>query len=292
LGLVEAWGAALAYTVQLYFDFSGYSDMAVGISRLFGIRLPANFYSPYKAESIVEFWRRWHMTLSRFLRDYLYIPLGGNLHGTARRYLNLLATMLLGGLWHGAGWTFIVWGGLHGTYLIVNHTWSAAVASSCLAPLRGSRPWRFAAWGLTFLCVSIAWVFFRADTLETALSILSGMAGMNGMVLPEGWLAKMGGLGSSLTYFGVTSADISDSFGGRQQLAWTSLLLAIAWFAPNTQEIMARYRPVLAPYSENMPSTNHLQWRPDRLWLCFIGALAIWAILNINRVSEFLYWQF
>src|SRR6516225_4328018 len=118
-----AWLAILAYTLQIYFDFSGYSDMAIGLALLFGIRLPVNFRSPYKAFSIIEFWRRWHITLSRFLRDYLYIPLGGNRFGVGRRYLNLMLTMLLGGLWHGAGWTFLIWGGLHGLYLVVNHQW-------------------------------------------------------------------------------------------------------------------------------------------------------------------------
>ena len=118
-----SWGGALAYTCQLYFDFSAYSDMAIGIARCFGIRFPMNFFSPYKATSIIEFWQRWHITLSRFLRDYVYIGLGGNRRGRARRYLNLMVTMLLGGLWHGANWTFVAWGGLHGLYLIINHAW-------------------------------------------------------------------------------------------------------------------------------------------------------------------------
>ena len=128
--LLMAWGGALAYTCQLYFDFSGYSDMAIGAARCFGIRFPMNFNSPYKATSIIEFWRRWHITLSRFLRDYLYFSLGGNRRGPVRRYLNLLITMLLGGLWHGANWTFIVWGVLHGIYLMINHAWLAVAARS------------------------------------------------------------------------------------------------------------------------------------------------------------------
>jgi D-alanyl-lipoteichoic acid acyltransferase DltB (MBOAT superfamily) len=125
ISFFPAWGGALSYTFQLYFDFSGYSDMAVGLAYLFGIRLPLNFYSPYKATSIIEFWKLWHITLSRFLRDYLYIPLGGNRKGPSRRMTNLLITMLLGGLWHGAGWTFVIWGALHGLYLILNHLWRA-----------------------------------------------------------------------------------------------------------------------------------------------------------------------
>ena len=129
LSTPEAWRGVLAYTLQIYFDFSAYCDMAIGISRMLNITLPANFESPYKALSISDFWRRWHMTLSRFLRDYLYIPLGGNQHGRSRRYINLLTTMVLGGLWHGAGWTFLIWGLLHGLFLCVNHTWIAVVRS-------------------------------------------------------------------------------------------------------------------------------------------------------------------
>ena len=123
IGFIVAWTGALAYTLQIYFDFSGYTDMAIGLSRMLGIDLPLNFDAPYKSTSIIEFWRRWHMSLSQFLRDYLYFRLGGNRHGAARRYANLMATMLLGGLWHGASWTFVVWGGLHGTYLLINHAW-------------------------------------------------------------------------------------------------------------------------------------------------------------------------
>ena len=128
LTFLAAWGGVLSYTFQLYFDFSGYSDMAIGLARLFGIVFPANFNSPYKAASIIDFWRRWHMTLSRFLRDYLYVPLGGGRHGQVRRHANLMITMLLGGLWHGAGWTFVVWGGLHGAYLVVERLVGGPIA--------------------------------------------------------------------------------------------------------------------------------------------------------------------
>src|SRR5712672_1324555 len=169
----QAWIGALAYTFQLYFDFSGYSDMAIGMSLMFGIFLPLNFNSPYKATSIIEFWRRWHMTLSQFLRDYLYIPLGGNRHGAARRYANLMITMLLGGLWHGAAWTFVVWGALHGAYLCVNHAWSNY--GPAVAP-RFARVGDTAAFVLTFVSVVVAWVFFRADRISSATFVLSRMA--------------------------------------------------------------------------------------------------------------------
>ena len=169
----QAWIGALAYTFQLYFDFSGYSDMAIGISLMFGIFLPINFNSPYKAANIIDFWRRWHMTLSQFLRDYLYIPLGGNRHGRTLRYLNLLVTMVLGGLWHGAAWTFVIWGALHGIYLCINHAW--AYFGPAVAP-RFTRLANIAAFILTFLSVVVAWVFFRADSMASALFVLSKMA--------------------------------------------------------------------------------------------------------------------
>jgi len=176
----EAWRGVLAYTLQIYFDFSGYSDMAVGLSLLIGVRLPYNFNSPYQATSIIDFWRCWHMTLSRFLRDYLYVPLGGNRHGSVRRYLNLMITMLLGGLWHGASWTFVIWGGLHGVYLAINHAWrfvrdrltggASAHAPAALRPVG-----RMLAMTLTLFSVVIAWVFFRAHSGADGLRLLGCM---------------------------------------------------------------------------------------------------------------------
>jgi len=212
---LDAWAGALAYTFQIYFDFSGYSDMAIGLARIFGIFLPINFHSPYKATSIIDFWRRWHMTLSRFLRDYLYIPLGGSRRGPARRYVNLMIVMLLGGLWHGAGWAFVFWGGLHGAYLMVNHAWRRLKpADETPSPVRNglSR-------GLTFSAVVVAWVFFRAETGGHALAMLSGMAGLNG--------------------FGQAPVIETAVFG------WLAVLLFIVWALPNTQEWMAASRPAL-----------------------------------------------
>ncbi len=174
----EAWAGALTYTLQLYFDFSGYTDMALGIALLFNIKLPVNFDSPYKATSIIDFWRRWHMTLSRFLRDYLYIPLGGNRKGQLRRYLNLAATMLLGGLWHGAGWTFVVWGALHGMFLTINHLWRGTISERFL---RWVPNWISALTGgmLTFIAVVAAWVVFRSSDIAHAKIMLEAMFGIN-----------------------------------------------------------------------------------------------------------------
>ena len=184
-----AWGGVLSFSFQIFFDFSAYSDMAIGIARIFGINLPINFNAPYKATNIIEFWRRWHITLSRFLRDYLYISLGGNRKGKTRRYINVLITMVLGGLWHGAAWTFVIWGALHGLYIIVNYLWRRLTKG--ILPDRPGLVGRAFGWGLTFIAVAIAWVFFRADSFASAMSLLEGMAGLNGVFLPAQLLTQL-----------------------------------------------------------------------------------------------------
>ena len=174
ISFIEAWVALLAYALQIYFDFSGYSDMAIGLARMFGIGFPVNFRSPYQARDISEFWRRWNITLSGFLRDYLYIPLGGNRHGEGKRIRNLMVTMLLGGLWHGAAWRFVLWGGLHGLFLVV-HGWSKRF---------GVRVPRGLAWGITLLAVTLAWVPFRAPSFGAAVEMYKGLSGLNGLAVP------------------------------------------------------------------------------------------------------------
>lgn len=169
LHLIDAWGGALAYTMQLYFDFSGYSDMALGLGHMFGFRLPLNFDTPYKALSISAFWRRWHITLGAFLREYLYIPLGGNRHGDVKTMRNLAITMLLGGLWHGAAWTFVLWGGLHGGYLIIENVWRRISRNRNMPTVRPLQ------WLVTFIAVVLAWVIFRAESLTTARVVYQGM---------------------------------------------------------------------------------------------------------------------
>ena len=169
LNLIEGWITSLSYTFQLYFDFSGYTDMAIGVALLFNIKLPINFDSPYKAVSIQDFWRRWHITLSRFLKEYIYIPLGGNRKGEIRTYANLFTTFLLGGIWHGAGWTFVFWGALHGMALMIHRVWQKV----------GVKLPTILAWFLTFNFVNIAWVFFRAKEWDDAIKVLSGMFGLS-----------------------------------------------------------------------------------------------------------------
>ena len=289
LTALEAWCGALAYTFQLYFDFSGYSDMAIGLSRLFGVVLPLNFHSPYQAVNIIEFWRRWHMTLSRFLRDYLYFPLGGNRRGAARRYVNLMITMALGGLWHGAGWTFVLWGALHGFYLVINHGWHA-LRARLGHDLRRSTWWGRACAGLvSFVAVVIGWVLFRAADLPAAAAMLRAMAGLNGLVLPDFWLPKWGAAGEWLAAHGVRFGDTHDLVGGGV-VNWIWILLLVVWFAPNTQQLLAAYRPALALLAGHY--RGRIAWRPTPLYALLSAVLALIAIFNLHRQSEFLYFQF
>ncbi|MFK5892052.1 MAG: MBOAT family protein [Pseudomonadota bacterium] len=178
LNIFEAWATSLSYSFQLYFDFSGYSDMAIGLALLFNIKLPINFDSPYKATNIQDFWRRWHITLSRFLKDYIYIPLGGNRNGEFRTYNNLLATFIIGGIWHGAGWTFVFWGGAHGLALVINRVWSKL----------GFKLWTWLAWLITFNFINIAWIFFRAKEWDDAVKVLGSMFSLDEIVFDLNYL--------------------------------------------------------------------------------------------------------
>ena len=207
--MAEAWFGVLCYTFQIYFDFSGYSDMALGLGLVFGLQLPVNFRSPYKSANIIDFWRRWNITLSTFLRDYLYYPLGGNRRGPIRRYANLWIVMLLGGLWHGAGWSFVVWGGLHGFYLTVNHIWRMSTRHTAIR-----LPSTFST-VLTFGCVAIAWVFFRAGDLGQAFTIVSALVDVH-----------------AANAHGIEIIDKID-----MRLPVLVLAASLAWFAPNALEI-------------------------------------------------------
>ena len=264
LTMLEAWCGALAYTFQLYFDFSAYSDMAYGLSYIFGIILPINFYSPYKARSIIDFWRRWHITLSTFLKDYLYIALGGNRFGSTRRYINLLVTMLLGGLWHGANWTFVVWGALHGAYLVINHVFRHFMGArkSALVDALG--------WPITFLVVVVAWVFFRATSLGVAFDVLQAMLGGTfHQVAGEGLL----GFNRIMQIY--------------ECLAWLIVCGLIAFFVPNAYELIQRQevRRLEAGQGDRAIEGG---------WLGFLMALAfiLLAISETRGTSEFIYFNF
>ena len=285
--LLEAWCGVVAYSLQLYFDFSGYSDMAIGLSRMFGVKLPLNFHSPYKAVNIAELWNRWHMTLSRFLRDYVFIPLGGRRKSAWRRYSSVIATMFLCGLWHGAGWTYIVFGLLHGVYLAINQAWRSWRGK---ARKRTTLMGTVAAIALTYVAWLVGLVFFRADSVPHALQMLAGMAGLNGFALPDHWLPKWGALGTWLNTQGLSFAYSRDLVSAGL-INWIVILLAIVWFAPNTQQIMARFNPALLLPRDLTPA-RRLQWRPTVAFGVFIAVIGLISVVNLHRQSEFLYFQF
>ncbi|MBS0555639.1 MAG: MBOAT family protein [Proteobacteria bacterium] len=289
--LLIAWGGTLAYTFQLYFDFSGYSDMAIGLSRLFGVKLPLNFNSPYKARNITEFWRCWHMTLSRFLRDYLYIPLGGNRHGPVRRHANLLTTMVLGGLWHGAGWNFVIWGALHGAFLVVNHAWHdlAQKIPVRVPPALAS----ILSIGLTFVCVVFAWVYFRAPDLATAHRVVLGMLGANGAALPDAIASRLGPAWSLMQGLGI-SAYLGGGGTFVETWGWVLFAAGLAFLCPNTQEIMSRFEPALALHGKGADDRQQplFTWQPRRRDAVLVGLLLAFGVLALSRPTEFLYFQF
>ncbi|MBF0160758.1 MAG: MBOAT family protein [Magnetococcales bacterium] len=285
--LLEAWAGALSYTFQLYFDFSGYSDMAIGLARLFGIRFPQNFNSPYQAVNIIDFWRRWHITLSRFLRNHLYIPLGGNRRGGLTTLRNLLITMLLGGLWHGAHWTFVVWGGMHGLALIVNHLW------------REWNLWQMPRWFarlLTFLMVVVGWIYFRAPNLSVANSLLQSLLGVNGLHLHQKWLDKFSWLSEQAQHGYVVVQDTHVLINTGQVLGHCLVLWAAVWFLPNIYQWLAPFHPVIEPCQPLVPRKHRLyrwiHWFPHPAWALLTAGLLGWSLLSIDQGNAFLYFQF
>ncbi len=284
ISFFDAWTATLAYSLQLYFDFSGYSDMAIGLARIFGIVIPLNFYSPYKATSVIDFWKRWHMTLSSFLRDYVYIPLGGNKKGSSRRQINIMLTMLVGGLWHGAAWTFIAWGALHGFYIIVNHGWRKFRGASV------DSWWRvLISRSVTFVFISLAWVLFRAESFDAALEIYKGLIDMSSIFI-ENPPAQH----TELRYF----------YGYYINVASIKLLLLllfgvfVLWFLPNTHNMFAEHqvKSHQALINNRLAELTKIErlflWNPTFLWSMFISILFIVSFMNLTEVSEFLYFQF
>lgn len=258
----EAWSGALAYTMQIYFDFSGYTDMALGVALMFNIKLPINFDSPYKATSIIEFWRCWHMTLSRFLKDYLYIPLGGNRNGKIRRYLNLLVTMLLGGLWHGAGWSYVVWGFLHGLYLTVNHLWRELIPKQ-LFQFVPSFIAKLTCGSLTFIAVVVAWVVFRSSDITQADLLLKAMFGIS---------AK------PISFAEVTHGQLllMTELSGSNFIQLLVLSLGWVWFLPNSSSLKFVNRNYFLSLCQAIVVMYFL-WR---------------AIDQFGSYSPFLYFQF
>ncbi|HIC43932.1 MAG TPA: MBOAT family protein [Sulfurimonas sp.] len=260
LNLLEAWATSLSYTFQLYFDFSGYTDMAIGAALVFNIKLPINFNSPYKALDIQDFWRRWHITLSRFLKEYIYIPLGGNRNGNFRTYNNLLATFVIGGIWHGAGWTFLLWGFMHGMALILHRLWQKF----------GIKLPKILAWFITFNFINIAWVFFRANEWNDAVKVLSGMLGLNGVVLHMHLEKKLSFLKDFGTEFSLVFSHMQ---GDTIILKWMIPVFIIILFTKNSMQ--------------KLDSFKH-----TRKNMLFSLSLFIISVLSLHKISEFLYFNF
>jgi alginate O-acetyltransferase complex protein AlgI len=292
-GLLISWLTALSYSLQIYFDFSGYSDMAIGLAFMFNIRFPLNFNSPYKARSIIDFWQRWHMTLTRYLTLYLYnpmaiwiarrraargLPISTSGAATARGFLDMIAmpifiTMALAGIWHGAGFQFLIFGLLHGAYLTINHAWRIfGPASLRRAPASraGQTATMIAQIALTYLAILVAQVFFRAASSGDAIGLLSGMIGLHGAPILFGWQERFG--------------SVSNSAG---QVA---IYFAVVWLMPNSQQIMEKYSPVLGQIQKNR--FGILQWNPSVRWAVLMGVAGSLVIASLSHHTEFLYFQF
>lgn len=318
---LAAWGTCLAYALQLYFDFSGYSDMAMGLAKMFGVRFPLNFNSPFKAASIIDFWQRWHMTLTRYLTAYLYypmamrinrsralrgLPIGRLAQRSTSGFLATVAlptfyTMALAGIWHGAGLQYLIYGLLHASYLTVNHAYRAWRAAAAPAPVAAGAA---AATGtttrvasangfvtrvrhagnvlLTFVAALVAFAFFRAHGVGDALALLQGMAGLHGIEALD-WPA-----------WGAANMGVGEWLhlvAGRSTLALQiAALLVIVWCAPNSHQLMGRFSPALERAAEGLPAA--LTWRPSLRWSAAMLGMLVFCVAQLHGEVRFLYFQF
>lgn len=272
--LVTAWIVSIAYSFQLYFDFSGYSDMAIGISLLLNINLPINFNSPYKALNIQDFWRRWHITLSHFLRDYVYIPLGGNRGPQWRTLVNVLLTFLIGGIWHGAGWNFLFWGLLHGVGLVSQRLFGQFFP----------RLPRMVAWPLTFGYVNLAWVFFRAPSWGEAIQIVKGLFGFSGILESQDLQA--------LRTLAVQALNAGSAWSGLARQAWHMLAVQTASISPLVGLVLLAFFPVVFWASNSTERAERLETSFSAALLAAgLLAVTLCVMLSAND-SQFLYFEF
>jgi alginate O-acetyltransferase complex protein AlgI len=283
---LDALAGTFSYAFQLYFDFSGYSDMAIGLSCLFGLKLPVNFFSPYRAQNISDFWRMWHATLARFLRDYVYSPLGGFFCSPRRQRFNLFVTMFVGGIWHGAGWTFVVYGLCHGTYVVVHQLWRIKVSGPL--QLVGRKDYKAAAQLVTFLVVALTLVVFRADSLTSAGRVLGAIFQWNGLQFAPEYMAAL----KSTTTLEFTSMFFGGNYGVSVVYLSLALALAVCWLLPSTYQLFRRCEVAIDKPLAGREPVISLQWQASRAWAVYIAILAVASMLNLTQVSEFLYFQF
>ena len=283
---LDALAGIFSYTFQLYFDFSGYSDMAIGLACLFGIKLPVNFFSPYRARNISEFWSMWHATLSRFLRDYVYAPLGGFFCSPNRQRFNLFATMFIAGAWHGAGWTFIVYGICHGSYMIIHQLWRIKVAGPL--GLVGKKSYGALAQVFTFLVVALTLVVFRAGSLADAGRMYSAIFHWNGFGFSPQYLYAI----SQNNILKFTVELFGDKYIESVIFSLLALALAACWLLPSCYQLFRRCDVAIARPEAGREPVIDLQWQANRAWAIYIGLLAIASLVSITQVSPFLYFQF
>jgi D-alanyl-lipoteichoic acid acyltransferase DltB (MBOAT superfamily) len=313
ISLIPAWIAAIGFTFQIYFDFSGYSDMALGAARLFGIRLPVNFYSPLRSSNIIDFWLRWHVSLTRFLTAYIYNPIAlsltrsrlakgkagfGGRNTSLGAFLQLLMmptiiTMFISGIWHGAGYLFLIWGLMYGIYLTINHAWRILAQRLWAQSVQYDRVMKPVGFALTFMSVAASMVVFRSTNLQTATNILTGMTGANGIQLPDSIYEKLSSIGLSLAAMNISS-DWPKYINLGEVLGWLLLLVPIGLLLPNTLQILDRYEPAIGIKASDKPNLLDftIRWRASTLWALIVAAIAFTAIANIGGYTEFLYWQF
>lgn len=290
----EAWIGAIFYSMQLYFDFSGYSDMAIGLARLFGIILPINFNSPYKSKNIIDFWRRWHITLSEFLKNYIYVPMGGNRFGILNQFKNILITMLIGGVWHGAGFNFILWGALHGFYLVINHSWRRVACVLLDNEWRDSKIYKYCSHFITLICVIVAWVLFRANEFSTAIKMYSSMFFLEGIPLPTRLesFSFITQFKDRFSFFSFGNVFPHQLFEIRDSIVLMLLLIIVLLAFPSTIDLMKNYRPVLS--SKYFINKNKLAfyWQPTQIWAFALAIISIVSLCLLSKPSEFLYYKF
>jgi alginate O-acetyltransferase complex protein AlgI len=283
---LDAIAGIFSYAMQLYFDFSGYSDMAIGLACLFGIKLPVNFYSPYRAQNISDFWRMWHATLSRFLRDYVYTPLGGFLCSPRRQRFNLFMTMFVGGVWHGAGWTFVAYGVCHGLYVVIHQLWRINVSGP--RELIGRRSYRAFAQLFTFFVVVLTLALFRSDNMTTAAHMYSSLFTLDSWSFTDSYLSAL----KATNIFTITTS-VAPGLG-LLSVVFGSIFLGIlaCWLLPSTHQLFAGENIAFDKPITGRPAVIAIQWQPQKRWAIFIAALFILSCLNLTQVSEFLYFQF
>ncbi len=289
---VAAWVGVLAFAAQIYFDLSGYADMAIGLGRCFGLVLPTNFRSPYRAANIADFWLRWNITLTDFLRDYIYVPLGGNRHGIIHAMFNLMVAMLLGGLWYGAGGMFVAWALLQAFYIVFHRAWRAfCVHSQAISRFRTTKIARAIGVALTFLAVTLGWAVFRSANPAAALNLLAALSGQYGAVLPAGFASVLGPILPLAHDIGIGFAP-TDDWSLLPPILFVTFCFGVIFLLPTTETLLSAWRPVPEDEDRMRKKLFPLRWMASPAWSAALGALAFVCLISWSSASAYLHWRF